>query len=95
VTGALALSRSLALLAAPWPCAGHLAGPAPDRATRRAGRGERTGWAWATPGRSAAYGVAELDKVAEGLDSSARRITDLLSAKRDFAAERVHQLRPR
>ena len=39
------------------------------------------------------YGVAELDQVAEGLDGSARRITDLLSAERDFAADASHQLR--
>ena len=39
------------------------------------------------------YGVAELDRLAEGLDGSARRITDLLSAERDFAADASHQLR--
>jgi signal transduction histidine kinase len=37
--------------------------------------------------------LEELDKVAEGLDSSARRITDLLSAEREFAADASHQLR--
>jgi signal transduction histidine kinase len=39
------------------------------------------------------YGIAELDRLAEGLDGSARRITDLLSAERDFAADASHQLR--
>jgi signal transduction histidine kinase len=39
------------------------------------------------------YGVAELDRVAEGLDGSAQRISDLLSAERDFAADASHQLR--
>jgi signal transduction histidine kinase len=39
------------------------------------------------------YGVAELDRLAEGLDGSARRITDLISAERDFAADASHQLR--
>ncbi len=39
------------------------------------------------------YGVSELDQVAEGLDGSAQRISDLLSAGRDFAADASHQLR--
>jgi signal transduction histidine kinase len=39
------------------------------------------------------YGISELDQVAEGLDGSAQRITDLLSAGRDFAADASHQLR--
>jgi signal transduction histidine kinase len=39
------------------------------------------------------YGIQELDKVAEGLDGSAQRITDLLSAERDFAIDASHQLR--
>jgi signal transduction histidine kinase len=39
------------------------------------------------------YGVQELDRMAEGLDGSAQRITDLLSAERDFAVDASHQLR--
>jgi signal transduction histidine kinase len=39
------------------------------------------------------YGIQELDRVAEGLDGSAQRITDLLSAERDFAVDASHQLR--
>src|SRR6516225_6678428 len=39
------------------------------------------------------YGVAELDRVAEGLDESAQRINDMLSAEREFAADASHQLR--
>ncbi len=39
------------------------------------------------------YGIQELDRVAEGLDGSAQRINDLLSAERDFAIDASHQLR--
>jgi signal transduction histidine kinase len=39
------------------------------------------------------YGVPELDRVAEGLDGSAKRINDLLTAERDFAIDASHQLR--
>ena len=39
------------------------------------------------------YGVPELDQVAEGLDGSAQRINDLLTAERDFAVDASHQLR--
>ncbi|TDD79136.1 HAMP domain-containing histidine kinase [Actinomadura darangshiensis] len=39
------------------------------------------------------YGIPEVDRVAEQLDSSAVRITGLLIASRDFAAEASHQLR--
>jgi signal transduction histidine kinase len=39
------------------------------------------------------FGIQELDQVAEGLDGSAQRINDLLSAERDFAIDASHQLR--
>jgi signal transduction histidine kinase len=57
-----------------------------------AGAADRLGSGDARPlGRR--YGVQELDRVAEGLDGSAQRITDLLSAERDFAVDASHQLR--
>jgi signal transduction histidine kinase len=39
------------------------------------------------------FGIHELDRVADGLDGSAQRINDLLSAERDFAVDASHQLR--
>ena len=39
------------------------------------------------------YGLPELDQVAEGLDGSARRVSDLLTAEREFASDASHQLR--
>jgi signal transduction histidine kinase len=39
------------------------------------------------------YGVAELDQVADGLDSSARRLSSLLAADRELAVDVSHQLR--
>jgi len=39
------------------------------------------------------YGAADLDQVADGLDSSARRLSSLLSADRDLAVDASHQLR--
>ena len=57
-----------------------------------AGAADRLGSGDSSPvGRR--YGIQELDRVAEGLDSSAQRINDLLSAERDFAVDASHQLR--
>src|SRR6202042_192408 len=57
-----------------------------------AGAADRLGPGAARPlGRR--YGVLELDRVAEGLDGSAPRINDLLTAERDFAVDASHQLR--
>ncbi len=39
------------------------------------------------------YGIGELDRVAEGLDNSAQRVTDFISAEQDFAVDASHQLR--
>jgi signal transduction histidine kinase len=39
------------------------------------------------------YGVADLDQVADGLDSSARRLSSLLAADRELAVDASHQLR--
>jgi signal transduction histidine kinase len=39
------------------------------------------------------YGVAELDQVADGLDTSARRLSSLLAADRELAVDASHQLR--
>jgi len=39
------------------------------------------------------YGIVELDQVADGLDSSGRRVTSLLAAERELAIDASHQLR--
>src|SRR6266566_3898841 len=38
------------------------------------------------------YGVADLDQVADGLDTSARRLSSLLAADRELTADASHQL---
>src|SRR6266545_4833111 len=53
---------------------------------------ERLGSGNARP-RRRRYGVPEVDRVAEVLDSSAVRIADLLAASREFASDASHQLR--
>src|SRR5215472_7018136 len=40
------------------------------------------------------YGAADLDQVADGLDTSARRLSSLLAADRELAVDASHQLRP-
>jgi signal transduction histidine kinase len=39
------------------------------------------------------YGLADLDQVADGLDTSARRLSSLLAANRELAVDASHQLR--
>jgi signal transduction histidine kinase len=39
------------------------------------------------------YGVADLDQLADGLDSSARRLSSLLAANRELTVDASHQLR--
>jgi signal transduction histidine kinase len=94
VTEALVVTGSLALLAVGVAVAlamfqaRRLARPMQDLA----GAADRLGSGDARPlGRR--YGVAELDRVAEGLDESAQRISDMLAAEREFAADASHQLR--
>src|SRR6202008_1816978 len=43
--------------------------------------------------RGRRYGVADLDQVADGLDTSARRLSTLLAADRELTADASHQLR--
>jgi signal transduction histidine kinase len=57
-----------------------------------AGAADRLGSGDSSPlGRR--YGIHELDRVAEGLDGSAQRINELLSAEREFSVDASHQLR--
>ncbi|GAA1517971.1 two-component system sensor histidine kinase DraK [Sphaerisporangium rubeum] len=53
---------------------------------------ERLGSGDARPSRHR-YGIPELDRVAEVLDRSATRISELLSREREFATDASHQLR--
>jgi signal transduction histidine kinase len=94
VTSGLVMIGSLALLAI--AVAVGLALLLARRLTRPleelAGAADRLGSGDARPvGRR--YGVPELDRVAEGLDGSAKRINELLTAERDFAVDASHQLR--
>jgi signal transduction histidine kinase len=94
VTKALLLIGSLALLAVAVAvglamiAAKRLTSPLRELATAA----DRLGSGDARPlGRR--YGIPELDRVAEGLDGSAQRISELLTAEREFAADASHQLR--
>ncbi|HUL27319.1 MAG TPA: HAMP domain-containing sensor histidine kinase [Streptosporangiaceae bacterium] len=94
VTEALIVTTTLAVLAVGVAVAlamfqaRRLSRPLQDLA----GAADRLGSGDARPlGRR--YGVAELDRVAEGLDESAQRIADMLTAEREFAADASHQLR--
>ncbi|SDG66057.1 Signal transduction histidine kinase [Sinosporangium album] len=53
---------------------------------------EKLGSGDARPSRHR-YGIQELDRVAEVLDRSATRISDLLNREREFATDASHQLR--
>src|SRR5690606_6598999 len=53
---------------------------------------ERLGSGDARPSKHR-YGIQELDRVAEVLDRSAARISDLLNREREFATDASHQLR--
>ena len=94
VTEALVVTGSLALLAVAVAVglamfqARRLARPMQELA----GAADRLGSGDARP-LGLRYGVAELDRVAEGLDESAQRISDMLTAEREFAADASHQLR--
>jgi signal transduction histidine kinase len=88
VTGSLAVLAVVVAVALAMFQARRLARPMQELA----GAADRLGSGDARPlGRR--YGVAELDRVAEGLDESAQRISDMLTAEREFAADASHQLR--
>jgi signal transduction histidine kinase len=81
--GALVVAGGLALAQAR-----RLARPVRDlaKAADRVGSGD------ARPvGRR--YGIAELDRIADGLDGAVERVIDLISAEQDFAVDASHQLR--
>src|SRR5258707_15872337 len=85
VLGLIAFVVAAGLIMAP---ARRLARPIQDlaRAADRIGSGD------ARPvGRR--YGIGELDRVPEGLDNAAQRVTDLVSAPQDLAVDASHQLR--
>ena len=94
VSGRLGLIVALAVLAIAVAVA--LAMIQAKRLTRPlqelAGAADRLGSGDASP-LGLRYGVPELDRVAEGLDGSAQRISELLAAEREFAADASHQLR--
>ena len=88
VTGTLAALAVAVAVALAMFQARRLSRPLQDLA----GAADRLGSGDARPlGRR--YGMAELDRVAEGLDESAQRINDMLTAEREFAADASHQLR--
>src|ERR1700761_9372636 len=86
----VAAMAAAAALAGWWTAgpAGGLGRPAEGPAT---GAGRAGGGAPPPLGRR--YGVADLDQVADGLDTSARRLSTLLAADRELTADASHQLR--
>ncbi len=87
IASAVAIAAVVALWAA-WMLAMRLARPVEElaEAAARLAAGDPR-----PLGRR--YGAADLDQVADGLDSSARRLSSLLSADRELAVDASHQLR--
>jgi signal transduction histidine kinase len=89
--GVIAAVMAVAAALAGWltaVVAGRLARPVEElaEAAARLGRGDPR-----PLGRR--YGTADLDQVADGLDTSARRLSSLLAADRELTADASHQLR--
>jgi signal transduction histidine kinase len=89
---ALGLPLLVAAIAGAWVLSGTVARRAARPVEELAEAAGRLGTGDPRPvGRR--YGVAELDQVADGLDSAARRVTSLLTADRELAIDASHQLR--
>jgi signal transduction histidine kinase len=89
---ALGLPLLAAAIAGAWALSGIVARRAARPVEELADAAGRLGTGDPRPvGRR--YGVAELDQVADGLDSAARRVTSLLTADRELAIDASHQLR--
>jgi signal transduction histidine kinase len=89
---ALGLPLLAAAIAGAWALSGTVARRAARPVEELAEAAGRLGTGDPRPvGRR--YGVAELDQVADGLDSAARRVTTLLTADRELAIDASHQLR--
>jgi signal transduction histidine kinase len=89
---ALGLPLLVAAIAGAWALSGIVARLAARPVEELAEAAGRLGTGDPRPvGRR--YGVAELDQVADGLDSAARRVTSLLTADRELAIDASHQLR--
>jgi signal transduction histidine kinase len=87
----IAVSMAVAAALAAWLAAvlaGRMARPVAElaEAAARLGAGDPR-----PPGRR--YGTPDLDQLADGLDSSARRLSSLLAADRELAVDASHQLR--
>jgi signal transduction histidine kinase len=89
---ALGLPLLTAAIAGAWVLSGTVARRAARPVEELAEAAGRLGTGDPRPvGRR--YGMAELDQVADGLDSAARRVTTLLTADRELAIDASHQLR--